>query len=183
VILPLIAEYVLETGPVGFGILTSTMAVGSLSGAFGIAYTGRVSQRTLLVGASGFTALLFCLALTSNWATTILILAPLGLFSIVFTATANSLLQMVTPPELRGRIMSLYTLVFLGSTPIGSLVIGWLADHQGVQTAIAEVSVVCALGIGAALFYLNTQRSEPRDWKPTWRRERVEQARIDTSRR
>lgn len=179
VILPLIAEYVLDTGPVGFGILTSTMAVGSLSGAFGIAYTGRVSQRTLLLGASGFTALLFCLSLASNWATMILILAPLGLFSIVFTATANSLLQMVAPPELRGRIMSLYTMVFLGSTPIGSLVIGWLADHQGVQTTIAEVSVICGLGIGAALLYLNTQRSEPLEWKLIWRHQHVEQTGVD----
>jgi MFS family permease len=183
VILPLIAEYVLNAGPVGFGILTSTMAVGSLGAAFGIAYTGRVSQRTLLVGASGFTALLFCLSLTSSWATTILILAPLGLFSIVFTATANSLLQMMSPPELRGRIMSLYTMVFLGSTPIGSLVIGWLAEHQGVQTAIAEVSGVCALGIGAALIYLHAHRTEPGDWKPVWRREAAEQAPVDTSRR
>ncbi|HEX5166685.1 MAG TPA: MFS transporter [Thermomicrobiales bacterium] len=160
VLLPLIAEYVLDTGPVGFGVLTSTMAVGSLTAAVGIAYTGRVSQKTLLVGASGFTALLFCLSLTTTWATTILILAPLGLFSIVFTATANSRLQIITPPELRGRIMSLYTLMFLGSTPIGSLIIGSLAEHQGVRMATAEVAGLCAVGIGLTFGYLYLHRPE-----------------------
>jgi MFS family permease len=160
VLLPLIAEYVLDTGPVGFGVLTSTMAVGSLTAAVGIAYSGRVSQKTLLVGASGFTALLFCLSLTTTWATTILILAPLGLFSIVFTATANSRLQIITPPELRGRIMSLYTLMFLGSTPIGSLIIGLLAEHQGVRMATAEVAGLCAVGIGLTFGYLYMHRAE-----------------------
>lgn len=170
VLLPLVAQFVLHAGPVGFGVLTSSMAIGSLTAAFGIAYTGRVSQRTLLVGATGFTILLFCLSLSTQWVTTVLILAPLGLFSIVFTATANSRLQMVTPPELRGRIMSLYTLLFLGSTPIGSLVIGSLADHQGVRLAIAEVAIVCGLGIIAALVYLDFHRTEPREGRAIWRR-------------
>jgi MFS family permease len=136
------------------------MAVGSLTAAVGIAYSGRVSQKTLLVGASGFTALLFCLSLTTTWATTILILGPLGLFSIVFTATANSRLQIITPPELRGRIMSLYTLMFLGSTPIGSLIIGLLAEHQGVRMATAEVAGLCAVGIGLTFGYLYMHRAE-----------------------
>lgn len=135
------------------------MAIGSLVAALGIAYTGRVSQRTLLAGASGFSGLLLLLAVSDRWPTTIAILIALGLFSIIFTATANSRLQLVTPPELRGRVMSLYTLLFMGSTPIGSLVIGAMADHQGVRLAVGELAILCWLGVLAGLLYLRRQRA------------------------
>ncbi len=158
-LLPLIAQYVLHAGPVGFGALASAMAVGSLIAALGIAYSGRVTQRTLLTGAAGFSALLLCLALSNVWAVTIAVLVALGLFSIIFTATANSRLQIVTPPQLRGRVMSLYTMLFLGSTPIGSLVLGTLAEHQGVQVAVGEIAVICGLGTVAGLLYIRRQHA------------------------
>ncbi len=163
VILPLVAKYVLHTGPVGFGILTSSMAVGSLTAAVGIAYSGRVSQRTLLVGASGFPVLLTGLALSTWWPTTVAVLVTLGLFSIIFSATANSRLQMLSLPEYRGRVMSFYTLLFMGSTPIGSLVIGTLAEHQGVRLAIFELALVCAAGVVAGYLYIRARASEPAD--------------------
>ncbi len=159
VLLPLIAQYVLHAGPIGFGTLTSAMAVGSLIAAFGIAYSGRVTQRTLLTGAAGFSILLLLLALTSIWAITIAVLVALGLFSIVFTTTANSRLQILTPPQLRGRVMSLYTMLFLGSTPIGSVVLGTLAQHQGVQVAVGEVAVICGLGTIGGLLYIRRHRA------------------------
>ncbi len=158
ILLPLIAQYVLHAGPIGFGALTSAMAVGSLIAAFGIAYSGRVTQRTLLTGAAGFSILLLCLALTSIWAVTIAVLVALGLFSIIFTTTANSRLQILTPPQLRGRVMSLYTMLFLGSTPIGSVVLGTLAQRQGVQIAVGEVAVLCGLGTVGGLLYIRHHR-------------------------
>lgn len=159
VLLPLIAQYVLHSGPAGFGTLTSAMAIGSLIAAMGIAYSGRVTQRTLLTGAAGFSLLLFILALANRWALAIPVLIALGFFSITFTATANSRLQIVAPSHLRGRIMSLYTMLFLGSTPIGSLVLGTLAERQGVQVAIAEVAVLCALGTFGGWLYIRRQRA------------------------
>ncbi len=161
VLLPLIATYVLHTGSIGFGALTSAMAIGSLGAAFGIAYNGQATQRTLLIGATGFSALLLLLALSTHWVTTIAALIALGTFSITFTATANSRLQIITPPQLRGRVMSLYTLLFLGSTPIGSLVLGFLAEHQGVRVAVGEVAVVCGLGIIVGLLYIRRHRPVP----------------------
>lgn len=158
VILPLIARYVLNSGSIGFGALTSAMAVGSLFAALGIAYTGKVSQRTLLIGAAGFSVLLLFLALSSLWVTTILVLVALGAFSIVFSTTANSRLQIITPPQLRGRVMSLYTMLFLGSTPIGSLALGFLAEHQNVRVAVGEVAVICGLGTLARLWYIRRHR-------------------------
>jgi len=166
VLLPLIADYVLHSGPAGFGVLTSAMAIGSLIAAFGIAYTGKVSRKTLLIGATGFSILLLCLSLTSIWIAAIMVLVALGLFSIVFTTTANSRLQIVTPPQLRGRVMSLYTMLFLGSTPIGSVVLGTLAQHQGVRVAIAEVAIICGIGTAIGFLYSRSHRVEATDEVP-----------------
>jgi MFS family permease len=157
-ILPLIANYVLHTGPVGFGTLSSALAIGSLGAGVGLAYSGRVSERTLFTGAAGFSALLLCLSLSTRWLTTIAALVTLGVFSIVFTATANSRLQLVTPSHLRGRVMSLYTLLFMGCAPIGSLTVGAMAEHQGVRVAIAEMAAISATGTVAGLIYLARQR-------------------------
>ena len=159
IVLPLIAQYVLHANAVGFGVLTSAMAVGSLTAALGIAYSGRVTQRTLLTGAAGFSMLLFCLSISHLWPMTLTVLVALGVFSIVFTTTANSRLQIVAPPHLRGRVMSLYMLLFMGSTPIGSLVIGTLAERQGVRIAIAEAALVCMLGTVVGLLYIRRQHN------------------------
>ncbi|HCG30206.1 MAG TPA: MFS transporter, partial [Chloroflexi bacterium] len=159
----LIAKYVLNAGPMGFGMLTSAMAIGSLIAAIGIAYSGRVSQRTLLIGATGFPVLLTALAISTMWATTIAVLIALGLFSITFSATANSRLQMLSLPEYRGRVMSFYTLLFMGSTPIGSLVIGTLAERQGVRMAIFELAMICAVGVAAGYLYIRTRVASPID--------------------
>lgn len=159
VLLPLIARYVLNAGSVGFGALTSAMAVGSLVAALGIAYSGRVTERTLFTGAAGFSALLFALALVTDWAPIIAVLVALGLFSITFTTTANSRLQILTPPHLRGRVMSLYTMLFLGTTPIGSVVLGTLAERFGVRAATGEVAVICALGTLGGYLYIRHHRA------------------------
>lgn len=88
-------------------------------------------------------------------------LIALGVFSITFSATANSRLQMLSAPEMRGRVMSFYTLLFMGSTPIGSLVIGTLADHQGVQAATAEVALICAIGVVIGYLYIRAHSTDP----------------------
>ena len=154
VILPLIARDVLHTGAAGFGTLTSAMGVGSLAAAFGVAYHGRATRRTLLVGAAGFSLLLAAVGLSRWWPLTIPLLVALGLCSIVFTTTANTRLQLVADPAFRGRVMSIYMLLFAGTTPIGSFVIGALAERGGVQAAVVEAAAICGLGVVVGLLYL-----------------------------
>jgi MFS family permease len=153
VILPLIAQDVLHTGAAGFGTLTSAMGIGSLVAALGIAYVDRPTRRALIVGAIGFCVLLGAVAVAGHMIVALLVLIGLGVCSIVFTATANTRLQLVSRPEFRGRVMSMYMLLFAGTTPIGSLIVGSLADRQGVQTAIMELAIVCAIGIAGAMVY------------------------------
>src|SRR5581483_9178518 len=124
---PLIAQFVLHTSAVGYGLLTSCMAVGSLVSALGVAWLGRATRRVLLIGAACFSMVLLAIGLSSTW----LMLAPLfvmlGVFSSIFTATNSARLQLITPAPLRGRVMSIQTLLFAGSTPIGSFIAGTAA--------------------------------------------------------
>lgn len=169
VILPLIADEVLHTGAIGFGGLTAAMGVGSLLAALGVAYRGRATRKTLLAGATGFSILLFLVALSHWWLLTIPLLVALGLCSIIFSTTANTRLQIVAPGHMRGRVMSIYQLLFAGTTPFGSLIIGALAERSGVQWAVAIVSAVCGLGVIAALFFLrhNAHRLLPEEPEET----------------
>jgi len=159
VVLPLLARYVLHGGPVAFGVLTSSMGVGSLLAALVLAYTGRVTRGMLLAGAAAFSVLLFAVALSHWWAATIPLIVALGVASILFSATANTRLQLVTPPELRGRVMSIYMLLFAGTTPIGGFVVGALADRFGIQAALAVMATICLAGVGAAVLYLRGTRA------------------------
>ena len=141
----------LNADAASFGLLTSSMALGSIGSALLMASRGRVTRRRIFVGAIGFTVLLFAVPLASTWTVLIPLLTLLGAFSILFGSSVNAYLQAVTPPALRGRVMSIHTLLFLGSTPIGSMIVGTLAEQQGVRVAIAEMAAACAIGVIAGL--------------------------------
>jgi MFS family permease len=159
VVLPLIARYMLNATPLEFGGLTTAMGVGSLLAALGLAYSGRATRQTLLFGAGGFSLLLAAVALSYWWLATIPLLVLLGLCSIVFSTTANTRLQMVTPAPLRGRVLSIYMLLFAGTTPFGSLIIGTVAEHAGVQFAVLGAGIACGLGVVGALVYARRSRA------------------------
>ncbi|MFN8538867.1 MAG: MFS transporter [Thermomicrobiales bacterium] len=158
VVLPLIARDIIHTGPAGFGALTSAMGLGSLIAALGIAYYGKATRRTLMLGAAGFSVLLGMSVLSPVWLITAPLMVALGLCSIIFTATANTRLQLLAPPELRGRVLSIYMLLFGGTTPLGGLIIGSLAERQGIQRAQIEVAFICVLGVVLGVWYAYRQR-------------------------
>ncbi|MHB8575973.1 MAG: MFS transporter [Dehalococcoidia bacterium] len=159
VFMPLIAKFVLHSGAVGFGILSSAMAVGSVVATLAIAYRGTATRRSLLIGGAGFSLLLFGVALSHWWLLTIPLLVAMGFSSSVFSATSNSRIQLVTPSHLRGRVMGIYFLLFAGTTPIGSLIVGTLAEREGVSAAIAEMAAMCGLGVVLAFIYLRRHRT------------------------
>jgi len=158
VVLPLLARNVLHVGSIGFGTMTSATGVGSLMAALALATTGRASRQTLVIGAAAFAVLLAAVAASQWYGLTLVLLVALGVAGIAFTTTANSSLQLIAPPHLRGRVMSLYMLLFLGSTPIGSQVTGVMAEHIGVQLTVGIEAAICGAGVAAALAYLAAQR-------------------------
>lgn len=162
VMLPLLARYAYGTGPQGLGRLTAALGVGSLVAAVYAASRGRPTRRAVLVGAGGFgVALLLVGVAPGEWAAAVM-LAGVGLCGILFHTTANSRLQLIVPGELRGRVMSIYITMFIGTTPIGSMVVGMLAARSGIRVAVVEVAGVCLAGVaGGLLFALRLRRRVP----------------------
>lgn len=153
VVLPLLAGFVLHTSAEGFGGLSAFLGLGSLLAAMTTAYTNQISLRRLLVGAGAFSVLLAGIAFATNYVLSAILLVALGFAGITFATTANSLLQLTVPDELRGRVMSLYILLFAGSTPIGGFLIGSLSDIIGVSWTLFVCAVLCLLGVSGAALY------------------------------
>lgn len=155
IVLPLLARYVLGTSATGFGSLTSFLGFGSLIAAISTAYAGQVSMRRLFLGAGMFGGVFTLLALSENFALSGGLLFLLGIAGITFATASNTLLQLKTPDDLRGRIMSVYVLLFMGSTPIGGFLIGVLSDLFGVQAALFAFGLLASAGVlGAYVYYV-----------------------------
>jgi MFS family permease len=154
VVLPLLARYALGTGAVGFGALNSALGLGSVVGSLLVASQSGVSPRRVVLGASVFALCLWLLALTPHYGLTLVLLFGQGIAGVVFSASANTNLQLLAPDALRGRVMSLYSLVFVGTTPFGAALTGALADHWGVRLALAIDGTFCVLGVVLGLAYL-----------------------------
>jgi MFS family permease len=162
VVLPLLARNALHVGSIGFGAMTSAVGVGSLVAALTLATLRKTSRRTLLIGATAFTVFLAAVAASPWYPLTLVLLVALGVASISFTATANTSLQLSAPDQLRGRVMSLYMLLFAGTTPIGGALTGIMAERLGIRPTVGIEAAICAVGIAAALAYLASQRAPGR---------------------
>jgi MFS family permease len=157
--LPLLAKFVLHVGSVGFGAMTAVLGVGSLMAALVIAYTRRAGEKQILIGGAVFSLLLIGIGLSHWYVVTLLLLMVLGSAAILFSASANTRLQILTPGHLRGRVMSLYILLFAGTTPIGAFLLGNVAERIGVQQAVVLFGVITGAGVLVGLLYRATHKS------------------------
>jgi MFS family permease len=156
VVLPLLAQFVLHTDARGFGLLSSFLGMGSFVSAISTAYLTHVTMRRLLIGATLFGILLGAVALSPILWLSAGLLAALGVSSIIFSTSSNTLLQLSVPDELRGRVMSVNVLLVMGSTPIGNFLIGTASDKLGVSATLVMCAVLCLLGVVGALYYQRT---------------------------
>lgn len=162
VLLPLEATQILHQGPAIFGLLTSALGAGALLGALRLAKRGgEPTNRMLAVTSAAFGALLALLAFTPTVLLTVLALGALGFAMSSFGASINTRLQISSPPELRGRVMSVYTMVFVGSTPIGNLIVGVVAAQASVGIAflVAGIPTLAAGLLAAYLWRRQEQRA------------------------
>lgn len=137
VTLPVLAKNVFHRGAGEFGLLSTCLAIGALGGALaGSARSKRPSTWTVTAAAIGFGALETVLGLSPSFVLTLLLLIPTGFAMIFFAQAANQRVQMGTEAAIRGRVMALYVLVFMGTTPVGAPVVGWVGEAFGPRTAI-----------------------------------------------
>jgi MFS family permease len=151
IILPVLAQRSYGGGSALFSALTATMALGSVVGALVVAGRRRPSDRVLLVTGLASGLLLAATASTTSLVLVLPLLALAGGAGIAFFSTANARVQLVAAGELRGRVMALYALVFLGSTPIGAPLVGWVVQRFGAQVALGGGGLLAAITVAAIL--------------------------------
>ncbi|MFN8523717.1 MAG: MFS transporter [Chloroflexota bacterium] len=150
---PLIARYVVGSGAAGFGFLFSCLGAGSVLSALTVASRREATERTLMIGAAAFALTLAMIAASPLYALTAGLLFVLGAASTAFSTTASTRVQLATPASMRGRVMSLHMMLFMGTTPIGATFIGSISEWFDVPTALASCAGMCLLGVVAAAVY------------------------------
>jgi len=163
IVLPLMASYAFGGDAGLYGLLFALLAGGSLVGALVAAARARPSRPLLVWSAVAFSGFAMLVALAPNALWAGIGLVPMGAFSMVFIATANSTLQLTSRHEMRGRVMTLYALVFLGSTPIGGPLIGWISQQWGPRAGLFLGGALSLVAAAAAAWGLRRERLRSAD--------------------
>ena len=165
VLMPLLATDTWHGTATTYALMTMAMAIGSVGGALAAGERGRVSPRLLVAAAGAFGVFELLAAVAPSLPLMIAALVPLGAVSVTFAAGVNSSLQLAAAPLMRGRVMSLFSIVFIGSTPIGAPLVGWLAEVWSPRAGLAlggAAALVAAVGARAAYARMSTDRTPAR---------------------
>jgi MFS family permease len=153
VMMPLLAERAFGGSARTFGVLSALGGVGSFAGAIIMANRNvRPTMRRLGLWAIGLGLCFGAVGASPDLLLAGAAMVALGFSSMGFMITGNTILQVNARPEARGRVMALYGMVFLGSTPIGSPIVGWIAQHVGPRAPFV-VSAVCCVAVGATVLW------------------------------
>ncbi len=150
----LMSRTVFHTGASAFGLASAVFALGALGGALVAARRSRPTLRLLLATSLAFSVFEIFSGMAPGYLTFLLALVPTGLAMLTFTTAANSGTQLATSADMRGRVMGLYMLVFLGGTPLGSPLAGWVAEAYGARMSVVAggvISLVATVVIAWAL--------------------------------
>ncbi len=161
----LMSREVFHAGAGAFGVASAVFAAGALVGALLAARRRRPSAALLAVTAVVFGTLEMITALMPGYWLFLAALVPTGLTLLTFTTTANSTTQLGTAPEMRGRVMGLYLLVFLGGTPLGAPLVGWVAEQFGPRISLLAGGVIsAAAALVVAAMLSRSRRVRMRDY-------------------
>ncbi len=164
VLMPIFADRILHSGAGGLGILMGATGVGALIGALSLAFKrGLKGLGTwVLLSSAGFGATLILFGISKNFWLSVALLVPVGYCMMVEMASSNTLIQSMVPDRLRGRVMAVYSMMFMGMAPIGALGAGVVAHHLGAPLTVAIGGMACMLGSVAFGMRLPVMRMEAR---------------------
>jgi MFS family permease len=160
VTLPYAAKHVFDGSSQTFGLMTSAMGIGAVAGGLVTAAVGRTGMRPMVMSAFGFGVVMCFAAVAPTLPIELAALATVGFASVTFLAMGNSTLQLQTDPQMRGRVMALWSVAFLGSTPIGGPLIGWVTSISGARVGLGVGALSCFVAAGLGL--LAIRRFSPR---------------------
>lgn len=161
VTLPVLSKVVYGTDPANFGILLAALAVGSLGGALASTWRRARPSAYIVVGAgTAFGVFSMLVGFSSTYWLVAGLLLPTGFFAIFFAQAANQRVQLGCDASVRGRVMALYVLVFLGTTPLGALAVGWWAERFSAESAIWLGGLISLLAAVVALGWQLRHRGE-----------------------
>ena len=172
VLLPLLADFTWNGTATTYALLTSAMGIGSVAGALAQSARGRVGPALLVGAAAALGAFELLAAAAPTLPLQIAALIPLGAATVTFSSSVNSSLQLAAVPEMRGRVMALYAIVFIGSTPIGAPVAGWLSEVAGPRAGmlLGAVVALAAAATAAAGFARSRRRAAAEEARTAPRR-------------
>ena len=160
VLMPIFADQILNGGPRGLGLLMGASGVGALTLA---ARTGvRGLGRWVATSSAGFGISLILFSLSRSFWLSVVLLIPVGYCMMVQMASSNTLIQSMVPNRLRGRVMALYSMMFVGMAPFGALLAGILANLMGAPSTVAMGGIVCIAGAFVFRSHLPKIRAEGR---------------------
>jgi MFS family permease len=144
VTLPVVAARAFHGGSRTYGFMTAAMGVGAVVGGLYTAGRGRTGLLSLVRSSVVFAVVIAAAAVAPTLPLEIIALAAVGAASVSFLSKGNSTLQLAAAPHMRGRVMALWAVAFLGSTPIGGPVAGYVAQHAGARWGLALGAFACA---------------------------------------
>jgi MFS family permease len=159
VTLALLAKGTFHGGPGTYSVLTACMGLGAVAGGLVSAHRSHPTPRLLQVVALSFGLLLGAVALAPTFLVACVVIVFMGAASIGFIATANASLQLSSDPSMRGRVMSLYAVAFLGTTPIGSPLVGAIAEWTNPRGALLVGAVATVVAAGVLTWRHNATRA------------------------
>src|SRR5258705_1571523 len=164
VLMPLFADQVLHGGASGLGMLMGASGIGALIGALTLASRRglRGLGRWVAISAAGFGVFLMLFSASRNFLLSAALLVPAGFFFMLEMAASNTLIQSMVTDELPGRVMAVYSMMFIGLAPIGAVLAGILAERMGAPRTIAIGGAFCVLGGGLFALRLPSLRDEAR---------------------
>jgi MFS family permease len=164
VLMPVFAESILHGGPQGLGLLMGASGLGALGGALALVWRRGVRGlgRWVAIAATSFGIALVCFSFSRTFWLSAVLLIPVGAAVMVEMASSNTLIQAMVPDALRGRVMAVYSMMFMGMAPFGALFAGWVADRYGAPSTVAIGGLVCMLAAGIFSLKLPSLRDEAR---------------------
>jgi len=148
VVLPIVAIETFAGDAATYGFLTAAMSVGAVIGGLYVAARGRTGLWSLVGATTAFGVAMLAATLAPNLTVALVTIGLVGTTSVAFLAIGNSTLQLAAAPHMRGRVMALWAVAFLGSTPIGGPIVGVVSQHFGGRAGLALGAVTCLLAAG-----------------------------------